>query len=123
MGPEGFAGFGVEAAEVGFDFLFVNGAVEAVEVALVKDGWVDVVLEFFVGPNGGGGVLVGVEEGGALAPPGGEVEFVFDDEGVGGVFAVFGRPIDFPEDFAIGLGDDVHRFVAEEGEGGLVAAF
>lgn len=54
MGPEGFTGFDVNAAEVGFDFLFVNGAVEAVEVALVKDRRVDVVLEFFVGPDGGG---------------------------------------------------------------------
>ena len=52
VGPEGFPGFKIEAAEVAFDFLFVNGAIDAVEVGLVKDGWVDVVLELFVGPDG-----------------------------------------------------------------------
>jgi len=66
--------------------------------------------------------LVGIEEGGAFTPPGGEVEFVVDDERVGGVFAVFGGPVDFPEDLAISLGNDVHRFVAKDGEGGLVSA-
>ena len=54
MGPEGFAGFEVEAAEVALDFLFMNGTVESVEGAFEEDGRVDVVLEFFVGPDGGG---------------------------------------------------------------------
>lgn len=52
--PNGLAGFGVETAEMGFDFFLMNGAVEAKEVAFVEDGRVDVVLEFLVGPDGVG---------------------------------------------------------------------
>lgn len=122
MGPEGFAGLRVETAEVAFDFLFVDGAVEAIEVALVKDGRVDVVLEFLVGPDGSGCVFFRIEEGGPFAPPGGEVKLIVDDERISGIFTQAGGPVDFPEDLAIGLGNDVHRFVAKEGEGGLVAA-
>lgn len=100
----------------------MDGAIEAVEVAVVEDGGGDVVLELLVRPDGVGGVLVGVEEGGSHSPPGGEVELVVDEEGVGGVFAHLGGPGGFPEDFSIGLGDDVHGFVSEDGEGFLIAA-
>lgn len=83
VGPEGFAGFGVETAEEALFLFLVNGAVEAVEGSFEKHGWVDVVLEFLVGPNGFGGVFFEVEEGGAFAPPRGEVELAINHLRVG----------------------------------------
>jgi hypothetical protein len=50
--PRSFSGFDIQAAEKRFDFLFMDGAVEAIKVAFVEDRWVDVVLEFFVSPDG-----------------------------------------------------------------------
>ena len=56
MGPDCFTGLDIEAAEERFDFLFMDGAVEAIKVAFVDYRRVDVVLEFFVGPDGLGGI-------------------------------------------------------------------
>ena len=56
MGPDCLAGLDIEAAEERFDFLFMNGAVEAIKVALVENRGVDVVLKLLVGPDGLGGI-------------------------------------------------------------------
>ena len=69
VGPEGFAGFGVETAQEALFLFLMNGAVEAVEGSFEKDRWVDVVLEFRGGPNRFGGVFLEIEEGGTFAPP------------------------------------------------------
>ena len=106
--PNGFSGGEIDATEEAFDFLFVNGAVEAIEMTFEENRWLDVVLKFLVRPNRLGGVFIGVEESGSLAPPGGEIQFVVDDQRVGGVLAILGGPIHLPKNLAAGLGHDVH---------------
>ena len=120
--PQGFASRGLDAAEGTLVSFAMHGAVEAVEETVVEDGGGDVVLELFVGPEGSGGILVRVEQRGTHFPPGGEQELAADDERVGGVLAHLGGPIDFPEELAIVLRNDVHGLHAEDGESGLVPA-
>ena len=87
LGPDYLTCLDIEAAEERFDFLFMDGAVEAIKVAFVENRGVDVVLKFLVGPDGFGGIKVGIEEGRPLTPPRGEIELVANDEWVGGIFA------------------------------------